>query len=211
VKLQEKAMASKKREILTEQQFVNRIRKLDQSNIEHVFEIAEVCAGVQEFKHKLGTLKEAGMSPSNFTKYLKIANDPRLPDSAIRDRLPRGGFSVLYELTLFDDDQWAAAFSEPYGPLRVSHKTTRREIQEFREGISMLKANRNMRPRLPNQYFAGLITPADASEDQLANFRGALIALCEDHGFEISYHDDAKAVVKPPASPSLAPERGMSA
>ena len=107
--------------------FASRIMKCWHRTTEGILELARVCADADQ--QLAGPAKQALIATlpfdrATFSKLVRIGNDPRLATIALR--LPQS-FSTLYELSKFDDIQFAAAIKSG----AVHPAVTRSQILEL--------------------------------------------------------------------------------
>ena len=123
--------------------FASRIMKCWHRTTEGILELARVCADADQ--QLAGPAKQALIATlpfdrATFSKLVRIGNDPRLATIALR--LPQS-FSTLYELSKFDDIQFAAAIKSG----AVHPAVTRSQILELAaEGSSGESKRRLNRP-----------------------------------------------------------------
>jgi hypothetical protein len=101
----------------------------EQAQVED-FQIADYCAHANRFLNpaeKAEVRKRLRFSPSIYSKYVKIGNEPRFRSPDVQPKLPRG-YTILYLLALFKDDEFQAALADNV----ISSERTREELLQWR-------------------------------------------------------------------------------
>jgi hypothetical protein len=160
----------------SDEEFVATFKKISgPSPVVITLKLAKLCAAKKSFSAERLTLRKLKLSASKFSKYAQIGRDRRFDDPAVRRQLPaKAGYSILYALSLLDEEQWHRGFDGIITP-----RTTRAEVDALRTGIHTKKRARTR----SESFFASVTIPKRATENDIADFRAALISLCEEKGF----------------------------
>lgn len=167
----------------SDEKFIAEFRRISgPSPLVKALKLALLCATKSSFSAERSTLRKLKLSKSKFSKYARIGGDRRLDE--LRSRLPdNAGYSVLYAMSLLNDEQWKRGFKDGI----ISPRSSRSEIDAFRTGVPVAGKTA---PNPPVPFFAAVTIPDKVGDKAKEEFRAALIALCEGVGFEAVFSEE---------------------